>query len=89
MTSPASALDHDAITIGEALEASALSAGDKPVDQSDEEAIQEAEMRATRSGEVKLGVVAHTAQVAATRNTRSMCYEDCMTKLSMCFRLYY
>ncbi|RVW54766.1 Late embryogenesis abundant protein D-34 [Vitis vinifera] len=52
MTSPASALDRDAITIGEALQATALSAGNKPVDQSDAAAIQVAEMRATGSSEV-------------------------------------
>ncbi|KAJ0960113.1 hypothetical protein J5N97_000107 [Dioscorea zingiberensis] len=37
------------ITIGEALEASAQTAGDRPVDQSDAAAIQAAEVRATGS----------------------------------------
>ncbi|KAG6426901.1 hypothetical protein SASPL_111140 [Salvia splendens] len=36
----------DAVTIGEALEATALSAGNKPVDKSDVAAIQAAEVRA-------------------------------------------
>lgn len=42
---PATALDKDAITVGEALEASSLSAGNKPVEQSDAAAIQAAEMK--------------------------------------------
>ncbi|KAF9622635.1 hypothetical protein IFM89_032534 [Coptis chinensis] len=43
-TAPASALDGDAVTIGEALEATAFTARNKPVDQSDAAAIQAAEV---------------------------------------------
>ncbi|KAF4354657.1 hypothetical protein F8388_009648 [Cannabis sativa] len=44
---PGAVLDKDSVNIGEALEAAALSMGDKTVDQSDASAIQAAEMRAT------------------------------------------
>ncbi|MGJ2543748.1 hypothetical protein ACR8G9_22410, partial [Salmonella enterica subsp. enterica serovar Paratyphi A] len=57
------------VTIGEALEASALAAGDKPVDQSDAAAIQAAEVRAT--GYVLPGGIGAAAQSAATHNDRS------------------
>ncbi|GFZ13618.1 seed maturation protein [Actinidia rufa] len=77
---PAPAL-RDAVTIGDALEATALSAGDKPVDQSDAAAIQAAEMRATGTNEISPGGVGATAQSAATRNVRAMRDED-KTKLS-------
>lgn len=43
-STPGKVLDRDAITIGEALEATALSVPDKPVDQGDAAAIQAAEM---------------------------------------------
>ncbi|XP_057425328.1 late embryogenesis abundant protein D-34-like [Lotus japonicus] len=73
MNAPGSVLDPDSITIGEALEASALSpAGDKPLDQSDAAAIQAAEMRATGKNEIQPGGLAATAQSAATRNTRTL-----------------
>ncbi|KAK4482282.1 hypothetical protein RD792_009434 [Penstemon davidsonii] len=65
---PASAQDPDAITIGEALEATALSAGDKPIDASDAAAIQAAEIRATGLGHVVPGGIAAEAQAAAARN---------------------
>lgn len=81
MTSPASVLNKDAVTIGEALEATALSAGDKPVDQSDAAAIQAAEIRATRDNKIIPGGVAATAQSAATLNARTMPDEN-KTKLS-------
>ncbi|KAL7226612.1 hypothetical protein ACSBR1_021667 [Camellia fascicularis] len=74
-------INRDAITIGEALEASALSAGNKPVDQSDAAAIQAAEMKATGSNEIASGGIAATAQSAATRNVRTMLDED-KTKLA-------
>ena len=77
---PAPAL-RDAVTIGDALEATALSAGDKPVDQSDAAAIQATEMRATGTNEISPGGVGATAQSAATRNVRAMRDED-KTKLS-------
>ncbi|KAK9945281.1 hypothetical protein M0R45_010803 [Rubus argutus] len=61
-------LDEDAVTIGEALEATALSAGDKPVDQNDADAIQSAEMRATGSSEISPGGLAEIAQYAVSAN---------------------
>ncbi|GMN46704.1 hypothetical protein TIFTF001_015885 [Ficus carica] len=57
-----------AITIGEALEATARTAGDKPVDQSDAAAIQAAEVRATGSTIITPGGLAATAQSAASFN---------------------
>ena len=57
-----------AITIGEALEATAKTAGDKPVDQSDAAAIQAAEVRATGSNVITPGGLAATAQSAASFN---------------------
>lgn len=62
------------ITIGEALEASALGAGDKPVDQSDAAAIQAAEVRAT--GYVLPGGIGAAAQSAATHNDRTSWFEE-------------
>ncbi|XP_018824934.1 late embryogenesis abundant protein D-34-like [Juglans regia] len=70
----------DAITIGEALEATVMTAGSKPVEQSDAAAIQ-AEVRATgRTNVVPLGVAA-AAQSAATLNARTTRDED-KTKLA-------
>ncbi|CAA0832951.1 Seed maturation protein [Striga hermonthica] len=57
------------VTIGEALEAAARVAGDKPVDQSDAAAITAAECRATGSNLVSPGGLAATAQSAAAFNT--------------------
>ncbi|KZV25445.1 late embryogenesis abundant protein D-34-like [Dorcoceras hygrometricum] len=62
------AVDPDACTIGEALEATALSAADKPVDESDAAAIQAAEIRAT--GHVVPGGVGAEAKSAAENNAR-------------------
>ncbi|KAI3964667.1 hypothetical protein MKX01_020484 [Papaver californicum] len=56
------------IIIGEALEAIALTAVDKPVDQSDAAAIQAAEVRATRRNVITPSGVAAVAQAAATFN---------------------
>ncbi|GFP84039.1 late embryogenesis abundant protein d-34 [Phtheirospermum japonicum] len=56
------------ITIGEALEASARTAGDKPVDHSDAAAIMAAECRATGSNLISPGGLAATAQSAAAFN---------------------
>nr|GMD61044.1 late embryogenesis abundant protein D-34-like [Ipomoea batatas] len=61
----------DGITIGEALEATAISAGDKPVDQSDAAAIQAAEVRATGLGQILAGGVGADAQRAADINSRT------------------
>ncbi|XP_073036784.1 late embryogenesis abundant protein 47-like [Primulina eburnea] len=68
------------ITIGEALEATALTAGHQPVDYSDAAAIQAAEVRATRRTNIVPGGVAAAAQSAATRNARLQRDED-KTKL--------
>ncbi|KAK7271431.1 hypothetical protein RJT34_27328 [Clitoria ternatea] len=75
------AIDGDPITIGEALEAVAISVGDKPVDQRHAEAISTAEIRATGEKNVRPGGVGATAQSAATLNSHVMLRED-MTKLS-------
>lgn len=70
----------NAITIGEALEATAMTAGSKPVERSDAAAIQAAEVRATgRTNVVPRGVAA-AAQSAATLNARATKDED-KTKL--------
>ncbi|CAI9300604.1 unnamed protein product [Lactuca saligna] len=61
-------LGDDAITVGEALEASALSAGGKPVDEGDAAAIQAAEVRATGRMQAVPGGVAAKAQAAAAQN---------------------
>lgn len=68
------------ITIGEALEASAMTAGDKPVDRSDAAAIQAAEVRATGSNVIQPGGLASQAQSAADNNARIM-RDDGKTKL--------
>lgn len=69
------------ITIGEALEATALAAGEKPVEWSDAAAIQAAEVRATGQMNIAPGGVAATAQSAATINARITQDED-KTKLA-------
>ncbi|XP_010679058.2 late embryogenesis abundant protein D-34 [Beta vulgaris subsp. vulgaris] len=72
MVAPPSALDRDAVTIGEALEATVISAGDKPITQTDAAAIQAAEMRATGRTDTPPGGLGAEAQSAATRNERIM-----------------
>ncbi|KAK1352651.1 Late embryogenesis abundant protein D-34 [Heracleum sosnowskyi] len=73
MSPVAGSKECDTITIGEALEATALSeAGDKPVEKSDAAAIQAAEVRATGSSQIAPGGLAATAQSAATINSRTM-----------------
>ncbi|VFQ93958.1 unnamed protein product [Cuscuta campestris] len=69
------------ITIGEALEATALTAGDRAVDYGDAAAIQAAEVRATGRTSIVPGGVAAAAQSAASRNARATCERD-KTKLS-------
>ncbi|XP_022727870.1 late embryogenesis abundant protein D-34-like [Durio zibethinus] len=76
ITIPATLFAPDPITIGEAFETAAFSAADKPVDQSDAAAIQAAEMRATRSNQILPGGIASEAQSAATRNSRTMLFEN-------------
>ncbi|OVA05444.1 Seed maturation protein [Macleaya cordata] len=81
-TAPAAALlDQEAVTIGEALEAVAITAGDKPVDQSDAAAIQAAEVRATGMNVTIPGGIAAEAQSAANLNAR-MTHDEDKTKLS-------
>ncbi|TXG72063.1 hypothetical protein EZV62_000642 [Acer yangbiense] len=62
------AVQQGSITIGEALEATAQTAIDKPVDQSDAAAIQAAEVRATGSNVIIPGGLAASAQSAAAHN---------------------
>ncbi|KAG1333976.1 Late embryogenesis abundant protein D-34 [Cocos nucifera] len=69
---PTGVMYGDAFTIGDALEATAMTAGGKPVDQSDAAAIQAAEVRATGLNEVLPRGVGAEAQSAATANTRLM-----------------
>ena len=69
------------ITIGEALEATVLTAGKKPVEWSDAAAIQAAEVRATGRTNIVPGGVAAAAQSAATLNARITKEED-KTKLA-------
>lgn len=76
------------ITIGEALEATALTAGNRPVDYSDAAAIQAAEVRATGRTNIVPGGVAAAAQSAATRNAR-VAREDDKTKLSEILAVIY
>lgn len=80
------------ITIGEALEATALTAGNRPIDYSDAAAIQAAEVRATGRTNIVPGGVAAAAQSAATRNARLPKDEE-KTKLgdilSVCYILLF
>ncbi|KAK7344198.1 hypothetical protein VNO77_13543 [Canavalia gladiata] len=69
------------ITIGEALEATVLTAGKKAVEWSDAAAIQAAEVRATGRTNIVPGGVAAAAQSAATLNARTTKDED-KTKLA-------
>lgn len=69
------------ITIGEALEATALTAGNKPVEQSDAAAIQAAEVRATGSNVITPGGVAATAQSAASYNEAGLLRDEDKIKL--------
>ncbi|KAK3190058.1 hypothetical protein Dsin_029619 [Dipteronia sinensis] len=70
------AVQQGSITIGEALEATAQTASDKPVDQSDAAAIQAAEVRATGSNVIIPGGLAASAQSAAAHNESVYRYED-------------
>ncbi|XP_048625642.1 late embryogenesis abundant protein 47-like [Brassica napus] len=64
------------ITIGEALDATVLTAGNKPVEWSDAAAIQAAEVRATGRTNIMPGGVAASAQSAATLNARANSEDD-------------
>ncbi|KAF8721235.1 hypothetical protein HU200_023158 [Digitaria exilis] len=69
-------VDNTKVTIGEALEATALAAGDDPVERSDAAAIQAAEARATGlDGNVPGGLAAQ-AQAAAAANAWAARDED-------------
>ncbi|KAK7270576.1 hypothetical protein RIF29_23815 [Crotalaria pallida] len=70
----AQAQDSNKITIGEALEATAHTVGDKPVEQSDAAAIQAAEVRATGNNVISPGGLAAAAQSAAAYN--AACQRD-------------
>jgi hypothetical protein len=75
------------VTIGEALEATVLTAGKKPVEWSDAAAIQAAEVRATGRTNIVPGGVAAAAQSAATHNSRIEKDED-KTKLADILAVY-
>ncbi|KAL3507881.1 hypothetical protein ACH5RR_033263 [Cinchona calisaya] len=74
---PASA----AISIGEALEATVQTAGNKPVEQSDAAAIQAAELRATGSTVIIPGGVAANAQSAASYNDSGLMRDEDKIKI--------
>jgi hypothetical protein len=63
-------IQQSTITIGEALEASAQSVGNKAMDQSDASAIQATEMSATGTNLSTPGGLAATAQSTVTYNAR-------------------
>ncbi|KAK4799835.1 hypothetical protein SAY86_025200 [Trapa natans] len=69
------------ISIGEALEATVLSAGQKRVERSDAAAIQAAEVRATGQATIVSGGVAAAAQSAAIMNARATS-DDQKTRLA-------
>ncbi|GAB4835966.1 hypothetical protein Ancab_000885 [Ancistrocladus abbreviatus] len=69
-------INDNPITIGEALEATAITAGQKPVDRSDAAAIQAAEVRATGRTNIMAGGLAASAQSAAQHNSRTERDED-------------
>ncbi|KAL4308473.1 hypothetical protein GQ457_01G053140 [Hibiscus cannabinus] len=67
------------ITIGEALEATTLSIGDKPVDQGDAAAIRVAESRAASSWLSQQSGLGTRAQAAASFNERQVCDHNKIT----------
>ncbi|XP_072974218.1 LOW QUALITY PROTEIN: late embryogenesis abundant protein D-34-like [Typha angustifolia] len=74
------AVEPTKLTIGEALEAAAIAAGNQPVEQSDAAAVQAAEARATGSNVTLPGGVAAEAQAAADSNVWALRDEE-KTKL--------
>ncbi|KAK3190059.1 hypothetical protein Dsin_029620 [Dipteronia sinensis] len=62
-------VEQDKLTIGQALEATIQTAGNKPVEYSDAAAVAEAEMRATGRNVIIQGGYAASAQSAAAYNT--------------------
>ncbi|KAH7666274.1 S-adenosyl-L-methionine-dependent methyltransferase protein, partial [Dioscorea alata] len=82
ITSPVSALNNqDGLTIGEALEAAAITEGSQPVTLSDAAAIKAAEEIITGGGAPVLGGVADQAQSAAEAN-ELVTGDEYKTKLS-------
>ncbi|KAK2631744.1 hypothetical protein EUGRSUZ_L02495 [Eucalyptus grandis] len=77
----AQVVQQSAITIGEALEATAQSAGDKPVDRADAAAIFVAEQCVTGSNVVVPGGLAASAQTAAAYNEGTL-RDDAKIKIS-------
>uniref|UniRef100_A0A0D9WQC2 SMP domain-containing protein n=1 Tax=Leersia perrieri TaxID=77586 RepID=A0A0D9WQC2_9ORYZ len=71
--------DATKITVGEALEATALAAGERPVDSADVEAIRAAEMTAQESDVTLPGGLADQAQAAARSNADAECDDDKIT----------
>ncbi|XP_042067297.1 late embryogenesis abundant protein 47-like [Salvia splendens] len=70
-TAEAGGDDDDTVTIGETLEAPALSAGNKAIDKSDVAAIQAAEDRATGLGHLVPGGIGAEAESAAAYNMKT------------------
>jgi hypothetical protein len=70
------ARDGTKITIGEALEATAFSAGDQPVEPSDAAAIAAAEARASGTDEAPPDGLAARARAAADANALALREED-------------
>ncbi|KAM0944109.1 putative Late embryogenesis abundant protein, SMP subgroup [Dioscorea sansibarensis] len=81
MTAPTGALNPDAVTTGEALEATAATAGSKPVTLSDAAAIQAAEAIITGGSVPTPGDVAAEAQSAVASNDL-VTRDEYKTKLS-------
>ncbi|KAL9233253.1 hypothetical protein vseg_008274 [Gypsophila vaccaria] len=63
--------EHKPVTIGDALQATSITAGEKAVDRSDAAAIQAAEVRATGQTNIMPKGLAATAQSAAQTNARN------------------
>ncbi|KMZ66534.1 Seed maturation protein/ Late embryogenesis abundant protein [Zostera marina] len=75
------ARDIEALTIGEALEATAVTIGNKPVEQSDASAIQAAEARATGVVATIPSGIGAAAQAAADHN-KHVTLDDEKTKIA-------
>jgi hypothetical protein len=71
--------DPNKVTIGEAMEAAALSAGERPVEEADAAAIRAAETQAQGADKVMPGGLADQAWAAASANTWAERDEDKIT----------
>ena len=71
--------DASKVTIGEAMEAAALSAGDRPLEETDAAAIRAAETQAQGADEVMPGGLADQAWAAASANAWAERDEDKIT----------